>query len=174
MQAKFGTPHYQHLIYEQTWYLPSKLLLHNAQMMTVINPLKNWIFLLQYASTFSATHLRLKGNICIPRERFLRLFEDITSKSEAVRTAARAVWAPLIIIYFSPYLLIIRRFNKCGVSTLMFDHTSEAADPGSVRRTASRIHSSSPPTSLYSLRWAHFHSLSPGPFTSFVQMLLQV
>ncbi len=66
-------------------------------MMTVINPLKNWIFLLQYASTFSATHLRLKGNICIPRERFPRLFDDITSKS----TAARAVWAPALMSYIS-------------------------------------------------------------------------
>lgn len=59
--------------------------------MTVINPLKNWIFLLQYGSTFSATHLRLKGNICIPREQFPRLFDDITSKNEPARPPGRSV-----------------------------------------------------------------------------------
>lgn len=52
---------------------------------------------------------------------------------------APCVGSAFNVIYFSPYLLIIRQFNKCGVSTLMFDHTSEAADPGSVRRTASRF-----------------------------------
>lgn len=140
VQIKFGTPHYQHLIYVQTWYLPSKLLLHNVQMMTVINPLKNWIFLFQYASTISATHLRLKGNICIPREWLPRLFDDITSRSEGrPDRRQRCVGSAFNIIHFSPYLLIIRQFNKCGVSTLMFDHTSEAADPGSACRTASRF-----------------------------------
>lgn len=142
VQTKFGKPHYQHLIYVQTWYLPSKLLLHNVQTMTVINPLKNWIFLFQYTSTFSATHLRLKGNICIPCECLPRLFDDITSRSEGRpdrRLRCVCVGSAFNIIYFSPYLLIIRQFNKCGVSTLMFDHTSEAADPGSVCRTASRF-----------------------------------
>lgn len=134
--------------------------------MTVINPLKNWIFLLQYGFTFSASRLRLKGNICIPREQFPRLSDDITSKSEPARPARRPrVWPPVFsIIHFSPYLLIIRQFNKCGVSTLMFDHTSEQADLGSVRRTAPRLPLLFlPPASLYSAvsfpsRWAHFHN----------------
>lgn len=48
------------------------------------------------------------------------------------------------IIHFSPYLFIIRQFNKCEVCSVMLDHPSEPADPGSVHRAPSRHRFHSP------------------------------
>lgn len=125
---------------------------------------------------FPGTHLPLKGNICIRCERFPSAYfallprgDGLPSSRGATRISSSSkcvcvcVGLSFRIIHFSPYLFIIRQFNKCEVCSVMLDHPSEASDLGSVYRAPSKhnSHFPIPHTSLSFIPVVYSCSFSP-------------
>lgn len=111
---------------EHKLYLPSKLLLHNAKMMTKINRLKS-----KKTPPFKmVAHLRphisnLKATFVFLRCIFFRPLYDITAKRVKVRASSPCVSSNSTTIHFPRYLFIIIQPNKCAVCCVMLHHTSE-------------------------------------------------
>lgn len=144
-------------------YLPSKLLLHNAMMMTRINRLKTYHLLpipppLQYGGPSQTTRFQLKGGICIPEE----MLGFMILPPGDLRTGASSpcVGSNSTIIHFPHYLFIITQSNKCAVCSVMLHHTSDKV---------TRVSAS--PNAKVTLSSSHFHPLLPREeeyFSSFV------